>query len=154
MSLPSELVKVPRTVEPGTDAMTAARLMERHNVGSLIVVEGKRPVGMVTDRDLALGVLEGELDPSERPVSEFMNDEIVTLGLDTSTSTAAELLRRHGIRRLPVVNAEGDLIGIVTADDLVQYMARELADLSFAIRREISQEGAIAGAESSVFGKE
>ncbi len=155
MSLPAEIVKDPCTVEAFTDAMTAACRMDLFNVGSLIVVDGGRPVGMLTDRDLALFVIEGERDPASCSVAECMNEDVVTIGVSESPTDAIELLRLHGIRRLPIVDGDGRLVGIVAADDLVQYLARELADLGCAIRRELAQEGMAAGMSGSrVLGKE
>lgn len=154
MQLPEEIVKPAVTVAPETDLMEAARLMGAHGVGSLVVARGGKPVGLVTDRDVALHALLEERDPAACRVSDCMNAELVTLKRSAGTSDAVELLRRHGIRRLPVVDDQGRLAGIVTADDLVLVVQRELDDIAGAIRNELARERRGTGDGSAVFGKE
>ncbi len=154
MRLPRELVKEPRTIEPTANAMDAARRMERFGVGSLIVVEDRRPVGIVTDRDLALFVLEGELDPAACTVADCMNAELVVLPLDAGVDDAVLLLRRHGIRRLPIVDAKGELAGVVTADDMLQLLAHDLSDLAAVVRNELGRRSSRSRDGSAVFGRE
>lgn len=105
-----------RTARPDTPVFEVARMMHSEDVGSIPVVDSERLVGIVTDRDLCLGVV-GEQRPYDAPVREFMTQRPETASADTTIHMAAQLMQTHQIRRLPIV--EGDrLIGIVSLADL------------------------------------
>ncbi len=140
MVFPDNLIKRARSIDVQTDAMEASRCMENWNIGSLIVVDEDRPVGIVTDRDIALTVLCNELDPGSCSIKNCMNDELVTIRDNAGVSDAIDLMRRNGIRRLPVVDGEGRLAGIIASDDLVLSLATELAEFASIIRTELSHE--------------
>ena len=130
----ADLLHPPRTIEPGATARDAARRMETFSVGSLVVVDDERPVGMLTDRDLALKILEEERDPGEVSVRELMSEDLVTLAPDASLRKAIEVMKEEGVRRLPVVDADGKLKGVVAADDVLEILARELGQLAAVVR--------------------
>jgi len=116
----------------------AARLMEMMGVGSLILVDdSKLPTAIVTDRDLIAKIGRG-VDPGKTPVSECASDALITIGADWQTAEAVALMRKHGIRRIPVVDEAGALCGLVSMDDLLLQLGEEsggvLADLAEAIR--------------------
>jgi len=103
-----------RSVEfatPDTPVRDAARRMKEHNIGSLPVCEGRRVVGVLTDRDIVVrGIAEG-LDPEKTPVNEIMSRNPVTVR-DTSYLGEAEwIMRERQLRRLPVVDDKGNLVG-------------------------------------------
>lgn len=125
--------------------------METHGVGMLVVVEGDRPIGVVTDRDLALGVLGRDLDPREALVGDLMTEPAATIEEDRLWE-ASEVMRDRGIRRLPVVNGEGRLVGVITADDLLLSVGERSALLAAVVRRELTNESYTPPA--SIFGKE
>lgn len=104
------------TATPDTSVREVAETMRERNVGSVVLVEDGRPVGFVTDRDLAVSVLADGRDPSDR-ACDHASAPVVTAGPDLDITGAAELMVEHGIRRLPVLEG-GELIGIVTLDDL------------------------------------
>jgi CBS domain-containing protein len=104
------------TAEPATSVREVAELMRERNVGSVVLCDGGRPVGFITDRDLAVSVLADGRDPSDH-VGDHASAPVVTVGPEMGVEDAAELMVRHGIRRLPVVDG-GRLSGIVTLDDL------------------------------------
>ena len=105
------------TVEPSATAREVAELMRERNVGSVVLVdEDGAIVGFVTDRDLALGALTDGRDPTD-PVAAHGSSPVVTAEPGMDVEEAAELMVRHGIRRLPVLDG-GRLSGIVTLDDL------------------------------------
>ena len=112
------------TATPDTLVPALASLMEEEAVGSVVIVDGETPVGIVTDRDLAIRVLaDGEL-PGEQTAEDVMTDDLATVEAGVGFYEAAELMADHGVRRLPV--CEGDtLVGIVTADDLTELLADE-----------------------------
>jgi CBS domain-containing protein len=124
----------------------AARLMRQHHVGDLVVVEereGRRvPVGIVTDRDLVLEVLAAEIDPNKLTAGDVMSDELVTAREEDSLFDTIERLRAHGIRRLPVVDREGSLVGILTVDDLIELLAEIVSHLAALLERERMREKA------------
>jgi CBS domain-containing protein len=104
------------TATPDTSVREVAEIMRERNVGSVVLVEDRRPVGFVTDRDLAVSVLADGRDPSDR-ACDHASAPVVTAAPDMDVTEAAELMVEHGIRRLPVLEG-GELIGIVTLDDL------------------------------------
>ena len=108
----------------------AARLMREHHVGSVVVADernGRRyPVGVVTDRDIAVGVVALGLDPEKRNVESAMPAELVCVRETDGLGRAVALMRAQGVRRLPVVDAAGGLIGILSADDALEVLSEEL----------------------------
>lgn len=126
-------------VRRGETAAVAARLMRDKHVGSLVVAdekEGRRvPVGMITDRDIAVGVVALGLNPEATPVEAAMRPEVICIREDEGVGRAVALMRRHAVRRLPVVNASGALVGLLAADDMLELLGEELAALSAAVSR-------------------
>ena len=130
-----------------TTVAAAARLMRHGHVGSLVVVEqmnaGKRiPVGIVTDRDVVVEVVATGLDPATITVGDIMAQEIVVGRESDSVLETLEIMRFKGVRRLPTVDGEGQLVGIVTVDDLLEILAEELNELARIVAREQSHESA------------
>jgi CBS domain-containing protein len=117
------------TAPPDCPVRAVAETMRERNVGSVVLIdEGGRPVGFVTDRDLTVSVLADGRDPAE-PAAGHASTPVVTCPGDLSVEEAAELMVRHGIRRLPVLDGDR-LTGIVTLDDL----AVRTGDLALAQR--------------------
>jgi CBS domain-containing protein len=112
----------------------AALLMRQHHVGDLVVIDqpdGERvPIGIVTDRDIVVSVIALGLDPSSLLVGDIMTDDLLTAHEDDDVYATIERMRARGIRRVPVVNANGGLNGIVCADDLLEFLAEEMGELS------------------------
>lgn len=128
-----------------TSVQAAAELMRRHHVGALVVVDeqsdGRRiPVGIVTDRDIAVGVVAKGLSPDGIDVGEVMLPELVVGRESDGVSETLARMRAHGVRRLPIVDAQGILIGIVTADDLLDLLAEEMTALAHLISQEQRHE--------------
>jgi CBS domain-containing protein len=130
-------------------------MMHDSHVGSVVVIDDKkRPIGIVTDRDLALYVLTNELDPESTTVGDCMSSPPVTLDRSAGLSDASALMRRHGVRRLPIVDEQGRLVGIITGDDLVLLLGRELNELAGAVQRGFAVESTAHAPYGSIFGKE
>lgn len=112
----------------------AALLMRTHHVGDLVVVdmpgEEAIPVGIVTDRDIVVSVVALGLDPASLEAGDIMSDDLLTCHEDDDVYQTIEHMRLRGIRRVPVVNHGGALAGIVSADDLLEFLADEMGDLS------------------------
>ena len=124
---------------PNHTVREAALLMREYHVGDLVVVEenGKRkPVGIVTDRDIAISIVALGLDPDVIRVGDIMGPELVTVRENQGVFETIQQMRLKGVRRLPIVGEEGALVGIVAVDDLVALFADELSKLSKAIVRE------------------
>jgi CBS domain-containing protein len=110
----------PSSCERGTPVAEAAKVMARENVGSVPVVEGDKLVGVVTDRDLVVRLLAEGRDPQSTTVGEVASSEPVTLSPDDGLDQALQLLARHQVRRLPVVEGER-LVGIVAQADIARH---------------------------------
>lgn len=122
----------------------AARLMRENHVGCLVVVEetgGVRlVVGVLTDRDIVTAVLASDLDPGTLQVGDVMTTDLVTAREDDSLIDLMQNMRRKGVRRIPVVGAQGELIGLVTMDDVLDILSEELSLLVAAIATEGKRE--------------
>jgi len=122
----------------------AALLMRKHHVGDLIVVDqpdGERiPIGIVTDRDIVVSVIALGLDPASLLVGDIMSDDLLVTGEDDDVYETIERMRARGIRRVPVVDAAGSLTGIVSADDLLEFLAEEMGELSRIASHQQSHE--------------
>jgi CBS domain-containing protein len=133
-------------VQPGETVLEAAQLMRRHHVGDVVVVEergGRRvPVGIVTDRDLVLEVMAPQIDPATITVKDILTTDLVTIKKDAGLFEAIEYMHAKGVRRLPVVDDNGGLIGILTLDDLIELLADEMTALARLVKHEQKKETA------------
>ena len=112
-----------------TDAVAAAGLMRQRHVGALVIVDrlhdDRIPIGVITDRDLVVDVLAPGLDPLAISVGTIAKKPVIIANESEDISAVVERMRSHGIRRMPVVNHAGLLVGIVTLDDLLGLMVSE-----------------------------
>jgi CBS domain-containing protein len=109
----------PTAITPDTTVQEAARLMKSEDVGALPIVEDGRLTGVVTDRDLAIrGIAEGR--GAETTVRELASKDIVTIDPQQSLEEAARLMAEHQVRRLPVVEEDGRLVGMLAQADVAQ----------------------------------
>lgn len=127
---------------PYSGIAEAARLMREHHVGDLVIVEGERrvPVGILTDRDLVVEVLAEGVEPDVLAVGDAMSRDVVTANEDDSLWMTLQRMRSKGVRRVPIVDRQGGLVGILTMDDLLELLTNELADLAKVINREQDRE--------------
>lgn len=137
----SRVVTVVRREE---SIMAAARLMRQHHVGNVVVVEAEgddqRPVGILTDRDIVVELLAKELDLNVVTVGDAMSCELLTLPEDMDLLEAVGEMRSHAVRRAPVVDARGMLVGIISIDDVLGVLAELLKDLSCLVNKEQRRE--------------
>jgi CBS domain-containing protein len=124
------------TASPDAPASELADRMREHSVGSVVVVEDGRPVGIVTDRDLSVGPFAAGDDPDETPARDVMTPDPETVTEDAGLMDVSERLCEAGVRRLPVVGDDGSLSGIVTLDDMAVLLTAELTDLAGVIQAE------------------
>ena len=114
------------TVEPGSTAALASRLLSRHNVGAIPVCGGDRKLrGIVTDRDIVLRCVAAEEDPAQTQVKDIMTRRPAVITPDADCRAAAQIMARHQVRRLPVVEGE-KLVGIVSLCDLAHNGRMEM----------------------------
>lgn len=125
-------------------ALELAQLMRNSHVGDVVVVDQPNghniPVGIVTDRDLVVEVMACEGDPATFTAAALMSAELVTAGVQDDIHEVVELMRLKGVRRVPLVDEQGGLAGIVTLDDLLHLIGAELTLLGRVISRERFQE--------------
>ncbi len=121
-------------LRPDETVRTASRLMRDHVVGSVIVMDGGQPVGILTDRDIAIRVVSEARDADTTPVGTVMSSPVVTVPEYAAVGEALRRMRAHRIRRLPVVNEAGTLAGILSLDDLLDLLAEELEAMAHLIR--------------------
>jgi CBS domain-containing protein len=118
----------------------AARRMHARNVGSLIVVDKEqRPLGLLTDRDLVVRVIAEARDPNETVVSQVMARLPQTIREETPIEEALGLMRRGPYRRLPVVAADGRVVGILSLDDILDLLAEEFGEIGRLLHEESPQ---------------
>ena len=113
------------TAEPNETIRAAAEKMEKKNVGAIVVIQGRKVAGIVTDRDIALKVASGKATP-ESPVSEIMTYNVTTIWDDQGVFNATQYVRGKKVRRLPIIDRENNLVGVLTVDDLIALLSREL----------------------------
>lgn len=112
----------PHTVGLDESAQTVARLLADNDIGGVIVCDSdRRPTGMVTDRDLAVGVLAAGKDPATKIGELLSGAAVVTIDADASLEDAAAVMRRAAVRRLPVVDERGEVVGIISQADMATH---------------------------------
>ena len=125
-------------------ALEAAKLMRQHHVGDVLVVEERNgiriPVGIVTDRDLVVEIMAPELNQMVITAGDIMAPGLATVKENAGIFEAIQYMRGKGIRRLPVVNESGALVGILTLDDLLELLSEELFELAKLVRYEQKKE--------------
>jgi signal-transduction protein with cAMP-binding, CBS, and nucleotidyltransferase domain len=121
------------TAEPETPVIDLAAAMAEEQVGSVVIMDDETPVGIVTDRDLAIRVLGEGADPADQTAEDVMTSDLLTVERGTGFYRATDLMADYGVRRLPVCENDA-LVGIVTADDLNELLADEQQQFAKLIR--------------------
>jgi CBS domain-containing protein len=118
--------------------------MRRHHVGDVVVTEESKgklvPVGIVTDRDIVSSVIALKLDPAVFSAGDMVCRPIITVRDDFGVFEAIQQMRKHGVRRMPVLNQAGALAGIISIDDLIELLAAEMSELAKLISKEQDEE--------------
>ena len=132
--------------EKSLPVVAAAQLMRTHHVGDLVVVEereGRRhPVGIVTDRDIVVEVVAAGVNPEALKVGDIMGASVATVRESEGLFETLRYMRDKGVRRMPVVDAAGALVGILTLDDLLSLLAEEMMELAKLVSHERQREAA------------
>lgn len=123
---------------------TVVELMRKHHVGDVIVVNKEngstKPIGILTDRDIVIELLAKDVGLAEVAVGDVMSYELVSVTEETKLMDVIKRMRGKRVRRMPVVDDSGGLVGIITADDIVELLSEQLSDLAVLIANEISKE--------------
>ena len=119
-----------RTIDAGETLRAAAKQMAEEGVGSLVVLQGRHPRGVLTDRDVALRVLRAGTDPDATTTLDAVSGDPVVIHETSPLRAASAVMRRTALRRLPVVDAQGELVGVIAFDDLLRLVARELSGVA------------------------
>jgi CBS domain-containing protein len=137
-----DVIAIPRS----TSLKEAARLMSAHHVGSLIVTDDppldQRVLGIITDRDMVVQAVAAGVDANETPVALVMTPELARIAETADAHRALERMAELGIRRLAVTRDSGEIVGVLSFDDLVDGFAVEISDLARIIRQERTRETA------------
>lgn len=127
-----------------TSLVEAAQLMRQDHVGCLVVVDdenGSRCVrGLITDRDMVMAVIATGLDPEPLCVEDVMTERLVTARENDSLMDLMRSMRDHGVRRVPVVGLQDELMGLVTLDDVLKILAQELSLLAGSVDAGLKRE--------------
>ncbi|KFA87999.1 CBS domain-containing protein [Archangium violaceum] len=135
MSLARFCRKTVAVIQPSQSVAEAAQALRDHHVGALVVVqEALRPVGMLTDRDIVTRVVAERKDPGALTVGEVMSPEPTTAHVDDSLDRTLFTLREQGVRRLPIVDEQGRVVGLVSLDDVLVLLSGELGQTAAAVR--------------------
>jgi len=122
----------------------AARLMREHHVGSIVVVDdtpaGSKPVGIVTDRDIVIEIVAAGVSPATVTVEEIMAPDLVVAKEGEDLLDTLTRMRAKGVRRVPVVNGVGALLGILSLDDMLGVLAEHVDGLLKVIAQEQARE--------------
>ncbi len=142
------------TLEPAcclrsTTIAAAARLMLKHHTGDLVVLndldDERQPTGILTDRDIVVRVISADLNPNTSCVGEVMSCPLVIASAQEDTAAALERMAKHGVRRLPVTDAHGRILGVVTLDDLLREHAERTQAFLGIMTKERKREQRTAG---------
>lgn len=124
------------TASPDTPTSELAHRMRDENVGSVIITNDNAPVGIVTDRDLTTRLVANGDEPDGRVARDVMSEDLCTASPEVGMYEAVREMSEHGVRRLPVCDDNGDLTGIITADDMIELLADEQQSLSRIIEHQ------------------
>lgn len=122
---------------PDESVRVAAQRMSQQRIGTLLILdEGKEPIGLVTDRDLVLRVLVAGRDPQKTPLGHVMTRDPKVIEEESPIEAALGLMRAGGFRRIPVVDRDRRLVGILSLDDVLALLAEELTDIGGLLDRQ------------------
>ncbi len=126
------------TIERDAGVVEAAARMRAEHVGDLIVVEQRGtkrvPVGILTDRDIVVAVVAKRVSPDGVTVGDAMSAEPLTVNKDNGVEHALREMRRAGVRRAPVVDERGELVGVLSIDDVIDHLAVQLGHIADIVR--------------------
>lgn len=138
MTIQDLITRSPAIVGGGDAVSEAASRMKEKDVGSVVVVDGDDIVGILTDRDIAMRVVALERDPATVTVAEVMTRGPVCLRGDCDVEECVKRMEEHGVRRIPIVDADDRLLGVVSLDDVLMHFGRTMGKAAALIHAEVS----------------
>jgi CBS domain-containing protein len=132
------------TIAPDASIQEAARLMRAKKVGALVVTNARKPIGMLTDRDITVDVVAAGSDPATTTVARVMRRNPRLLRDDQGLFDAVKAFSSAGVRRLPIVSRSGTVKGIIALDDVLMLLGNEMAHISTALSRSLGRPAAAA----------
>jgi CBS domain-containing protein len=132
------------TTTPTASVRDAARIMRQKKVGAIVVVSGNRPAGILTDRDIATTVVADGRDPETVTVGDIMYRNLTVIPAEKGIMDAAKTFAAKGVRRLPVVDHKGKVIGILALDDLLMLLGSEMGHVASALQRGLGRAASMA----------
>lgn len=126
-------------IAPATNIIEACQLLEKNNVGCLIVEQEGKLSGIVTDRDIALRITGAKREPQTTLVKEIMTPDPIRISVDKDLHHLTALMHAYHVRRVPIVNGFDTTVGIVTLDDLIAQLGDTMAEIGKAIAEEFPQ---------------
>ncbi len=139
MSLRPLMSKDITSLPPRASVTDAAKFMTDMNVGSVIVMEEDSPSGLVTDRDIVAKVIAQGKDPNTMKIEEIMVSPVITVLEDKDIVDVTQLMSTNGIRRLPVVDTTGKVVGVVSLDDVLVLLGKEMQNIASALKVELEK---------------
>jgi CBS domain-containing protein len=131
-------------IEKTESVREAVNLMRKNHVGDVVIVEMREnasiPLGILTDRDVVVEILAEDVDLDAVNVGDVMSYQLVTVYEETKLLDAIKQMRIKGVRRLPVVNEQGELQGILSADDILELVVEQLSDIVGLVSKEMTNE--------------
>jgi CBS domain-containing protein len=137
MSIENIITRDVDVIESQESVQMAANRMHTHNVGCLVVVDREQqPIGMLTDRDLAVRVVACAKDPRTTSVGEVMSQPVATVDENASMDSALTAMRAGPYRRMPAVNLSGELVGLITLDDILGHLTSQFGLIRLLLHKE------------------
>jgi CBS domain-containing protein len=128
------------TTDVGVDVAAAAQVMRENKIGYLIVTDkaagNRAPIGVVTDRDIVVKIVAKDVNPHALTVGDVMSREPLLATEDDGVSETLHRMRKLGVRRVPVVNARGEVAGVLSIDDVIDHLVSQLSDVARAAYNE------------------
>jgi CBS domain-containing protein len=150
MSLERFYTKDVVTVDPGASLVTVAEVMRTRHVGSVVLIQHGRPIGILTDRDIVVKGVAEKRDLAATHARDLMTAKPAFINVNDDLLDAALIMREHGVRRLPVVDENRRLLGILSLDDLLGHLGKEIADLAHTVQSGPGKEGMATGIQGDL----
>jgi CBS domain-containing protein len=151
MSLQKFCTRPVVTVSPEQTIAAACQLLREKNVGCLVAVEEGKPRGILTDRDIALKVTGEHKDPQHTKVRDVMTNNPLSISVNKTLHDLTAIMRTHHVRRVPIVDGGGKVVGLVTLDDLLMLLGQEMADIGQGVAGALFYTPSPSGGEASPF---
>lgn len=137
------------TISPEQSILEACQLLRDRNIGCLVAVDGEKPCGMLPDRDIALKVIGEKKDPQRTKVRDIMTANPTCIAVSKTVHELTALMHSHHMRRVPIVDGNAKVLGMVTLDDLVMLLGQEMADLGQGVSGALFRPPAPVGYEQA-----